>query len=278
MSRVTGSTVEVAVATLNQHEPARLRERLGLGHTDAQLLIINQVGSARGAEREPAPGHPSLEPQRGDGWRMLSFAEVGLSRSRNRALDAAQGDILLLADDDVRYVDGFEALVREAFARHRDAAAITFQFIEEATRTPSKRYRRNVARHGRWSIAGISSIEVALRPLLLRGARFDERFGLGTAHPTGEEALFLAELLRRGAQAWYQPAALCSHRGVSSGHGRWSPELTRAKAAVIRRLFPSTWPIVLAGFALSKYPRFGAAHGACRWLSELHAGATEAPR
>lgn len=280
MSRMTRPSIEVAVATMNQSEPAALRGRLGLLGSDAELLIINQLDADAGAA---GPGDPQAfedGPQlsSGDGWRMLSCRERGLSRSRNRALDAARADIVLLADDDIHYVDGFTELVRTEFGRYPEAVAITFQFSADGSDRPHKAYRSQAAHHDRCSIAGISSIEVALRPALLQGVRFDERFGLGTEHPAGEEALFFDELLRRGAQAWYRPSLLCTHCGVSSGHRPWSKAQTRTKAAVTRRLFPHAWPVVLAGFALVKYPRFGSELGAPSWLFELVAGAVGAPR
>ena len=46
---------------------------------------------------------------------MFSSTQRGLSRSRNYALSQATGDICLLCDDDVTYVDNYETIVIEAF-------------------------------------------------------------------------------------------------------------------------------------------------------------------
>ncbi len=254
--------VEVLLATMDCRDPQRIRQMLGLSITDIELLIVNQVTKGlvtAGME--------------GKGYRMLSYAERGLSKSRNRALDAAQGDIVLLADDDIRYRRGISALLRAEFDRYPEAAAITFQYVDATSQRPTKRYGNVAHHHSRRTLLGVSSIEIALRPALLKGVRFDERFGLGADLPCGEEALFLSSLLDAGAQVMYCPRVLCEHQGPSSGYRAWSSAQTRAKGAVIRRLFPDTWPAVLGVFALIKCNRYGAQLGAVQFAKDLFAGA-----
>lgn len=64
------------------------------------LVLVQEAGA------DPALG-PALA---GLGARpdvtVARLASTGLSRSRNAALDLARGDILLLADDDVRHPPG----------------------------------------------------------------------------------------------------------------------------------------------------------------------------
>ncbi len=256
-------SVEVLLATMDCKDPQRLRQTLGLTTTDMELLVVNQV--TRGA----APADTV-----GDGYRMFSYAERGLSKSRNRALDKARGDIVLLADDDIRYQRGIAALLRAEFDRYPQAAAITFQFVDAATERASKRYEKVAQHHNRRTVLGVSSVEVALRRSKINGVRFDERYGLGAPFPSGEEALFLAELLKRGDQVMYCPRVLCEHRGRSSGYEPWTADQTRAKGAVIRRIFPQAWPVVLGAFCLAKCPHYGAELGPIRFVQKLWEGAS----
>ena len=71
---------------------------------------------AQEAEADPRVG-PHLEAlaSRPD-VAVLRLASTGLSRSRNAALDAAKGEILLLADDDVTHPPGAFAGLRAFFA------------------------------------------------------------------------------------------------------------------------------------------------------------------
>ena len=39
---------------------------------------------------------------------MYSYKEKGASKSRNRLLELSKGEINIFADDDIKYVDGYE--------------------------------------------------------------------------------------------------------------------------------------------------------------------------
>ena len=60
--------------------------------------------------------------------RMLSIQQKGLSQSRNLAIDYAQCDILLIADDDENFVNSYPSLILNSleFITHFDHASQTF--------------------------------------------------------------------------------------------------------------------------------------------------------
>ena len=249
------------MATMGQSDPARLTARMGLANADVDVLIINQC-----------PDRSVPKPYERGTVRMLSFPERGLARSRNRALEHARGDIVLLADDDVRYLPQVGPSVAAAFAAMPAVAALCFRYCDAATGLPTKRYPARPGLHDARTIAGVSSIEVALRRHRLAGVRFDERFGLGSRFPSGEEAIFLRDLQRRGAAVGHYPMTLCEHAGAGSGHAPWDPVATRAKGAILRRMYPGAWPAVMCAFALAKYPRHGGAQGFFAFARSLGEG------
>ena len=116
-------------------------------------------------------------------------------------------------------------------------------------------------------------MELAVRRSLLPAVRFDERFGLGTRFPSGEEAIFVNDALRAGARARYVPLVLCSHSGLSSGHRLWDENMVRTKGAVIRRLFPRAWPVILPVFAASKHGMAERRLNSRAWITNFFAGA-----
>ena len=61
-----------------------------------------------------------------DQAKMITTATRGVGLNRNIALLAADGDILLLADDDMRYNDGMEEAVLAAFRENPQADALIF--------------------------------------------------------------------------------------------------------------------------------------------------------
>ena len=58
--------------------------------------------------------------------RMITTDTRGVGVNRNIALLHAAGDILLFADDDICYADGYADGVRRAYAQHPDADMILF--------------------------------------------------------------------------------------------------------------------------------------------------------
>jgi hypothetical protein len=256
--------VELLIATMNRREPPDVLRELGEAERPSLLFINQQSSGTLPADVSAAWG------------RMLSFAELGLSRSRNRALDAARGELLLIGDDDLAYLPDVVGTLRRAFAAHPDATAITFQFLDHATRKPLKRYPTRGFKNYLRTIASVSSFEIALRRERLGALRFDTRFGVGGAHPSGEEGIFLADLLRAGHALYYWPEPLCTHPGMGSGHKLWSTESAQAKGAVFQRMYGAAWPLVGLWFAVAKYPQYRGSVGLGSWLWHTAKGARRA--
>ena len=205
-------------------------------------LVINQISPPNGGEGSGPAG------------RVFDYRETGLSRSRNRALHHAAADICVIADDDVRHPADAAAVIARAFADHPRADIITFQ-ARTPDGMPFKRYPSRPRRHTPRSIMRVSSWEIALRLSSIRaaGLRFDERFGLGAAFPTGEENIFLLDSLRRGLNLRYIPLPIAIHPAASSGADFHNPDLVAAKGAVFRRMFGAASPPVEFAFACKKY-------------------------
>ena len=264
-------SIEVAVATMNERDPLALCERLGLyagvQAGQVRVLVINQC-----------PDGPLEADVNTGAVRMFSFGERGVSRSRNRALELSEADILLFADDDLRYVEGVAGRVQAAFSHFPRAAIITFPILDRQTGQPKRRFAVRPRRHSRLSITGIGTPEIAVRRSRLDGVRFDEGFGLGTALPQGDEPIFLRDAQRRGLQVCFWPQALCSYEGTSSGGGPWTNALVQTKRAVLQRMYPLGWPAMACAMGVAKYSRHGRDMGLAPWLAAwLGRGAPTSP-
>lgn len=252
---------------MRRTEPPDLLTDVPLQGERPSVLVINQCPEGN---LPPPLDSPQL--------RMISVQDRGLSKSRNLALDAACGDVVVLADDDLRYLPGALQTLREAFAAHPDATAITFQFLNSDTGQPYKRYSPRGFRHNLRSIASVSSVEIALRRDRLGRLRFDPAFGLGARYPSAEEGVFLADLIHAGHALYYWPAPLCSHPGQTSGHTQWSPAVAEAKGAAFARMYRSAWPLVTVWFALRKFPLYRKRLGLGSFVANGVRGGLAAPR
>ena len=188
------------------------------------------------------------------------LATTGLSRSRNAALDLAQGEILLVADDDVTHLPGACYGIRAFFAAHPGTSLLAGQSFAPDGR-PRKRFPARPRRLRVWNAGGISSHELAVRrgPVRAAGLRFDEAFGAGAGTPAflGEEYIFVADCLRAGLRGAYLPLPVTVHPAESSGFVWDGPAVARARAAVIARVFGAAAPPMRLAFALKNRRRFG---------------------
>lgn len=240
---------------------------LGAGVTELldHMIVVNQVTD-----------------QRGDVRRFHNFREVGLSRSRNRAIEIAAResiDIALISDNDVGFPDGVLETVVTAFSNHPEADIITFQSLTAEGELRKSRYQAHPYWHGIRSIGRVSSIEIAFRVESIRasGVRFDEKFGLGATFPTGEEFVFLADSLRHGLRILYVPVPVSVHSKRSSG-GKFSVDrrLIEAKGAMMYRIFGASAYAVSALYSIKHHQAGGMS--ALRFHSMMMSGIRECRR
>lgn len=185
--------VQVLVATMHQTDRS-LPEKMNI-QTDA--VIINQC------DRD---GYEEFE-YNGHRIQFVSTRQRGLSRSRNMALSYADADICLLADDDVRYVDGYAEMIADAFEKQPKADIMAFN--AHMINCDGTRTRRNIEKCGKVKRNKYySSVRLAFRFLKLQkfGLRFNELFGAGAPYCGNEESLLLKEARKKGLRV-YQ----CTH-------------------------------------------------------------------
>lgn len=149
----------------------------------------------------------------------------GLSRNRNNALAHAKAPIVIVADDDNRYLPSYIDTVRRAFAENPDADILHFQ-AETPDGKPLHEYPSD------W----VCSVEIAMRRERVQaaGVKFDERFGLGSrCLCAGEEDVFLCDACRAGLKVGYVPEVMVRTPGDTTGmHFVDNAVLQRTKGAV----------------------------------------------
>lgn len=165
----------------------------------------------------------------------------GLSRNRNNALQHAEADVVVIADDDCRYTPESIARICEAYRQHPEADAVCFASADYDGR-PFKRYPTETLCYAEACRRGYypTSFELTLRRESLErdGLLFDEHFGLGAELPAGEEEVFLADAERAGWRVLFVPECIVRTDPATTGSRFLSDaRLQRAKGAVFRRRF-----------------------------------------
>ena len=186
-------------------------------------------------------------------WRMITTATRGVGRNRNVGLDAADGDILLLSDDDVVYRDEMPTEVLKAFGDCPQADVIIFGMdmvrdgqVFETRSEPHRRVRIwNAMKYGTYRIA------IRREALLRTNIRFHESFGGGCPFSAGEDSLFIKSCLDNGLRIYTHPYVLgtcCKDR--SSWFVGYNDKYFYDKGVLVRHLFPRTAYLMALYFAV----------------------------
>ncbi|KMQ49725.1 Glycosyl transferase, group 2 family protein [Chitinispirillum alkaliphilum] len=204
--------------------------------------------------------------------RVYSYAERGVSKSRNRALRAMSEPIALLSDDDVVFLSGFEEKIIAAFDKNPYADIICFQILNQEGKL-FKDYYRCERSLSKLNCFKVSSIEIAFRSDRVRssGLVFDEYFGLGSRYPLGEETIFLCDALDKGLKVHYVPETIAIHPSNSSGRVH-SREKIIARGAQLRRIYRNTSCLWALLFALKKKGEYSGEYTIGQYFNLLKLG------
>lgn len=235
-----------------------------------EILIVHQV--IDGNEDLYKSIYSSLEVK---GIKIIKMTGAGLSKSRNAGLKSTMSDYLLICDDDAAFESNLIKILQDAIHKFPDGDIFTFK-----TKTPEglpyKKYPDTIYVHSKRSSAKVSSIEILIKKSFLEKSKleFDERFGLGSLFPTGEEFIFLSEAIAAGAKVIYIPEYIVTHPALSSGQ-RYSDDLIRSKGALFARTYGWKYPIVDFIFALKKFDHYKKEVSFLKFLKLIFKGSIE---
>ncbi|WP_181573204.1 glycosyltransferase family A protein [Enterobacter sp. ECC-175] len=204
---------------------------------------------------------------------MLSCNERGSSNSRNMAIENATGDICVIADDDVGYVDNAEEIIRNAFHENPEADIITFQIKTPDGALFNDGYLKNKQWHNWRSILRCASIEIVFKrdSILKNNLRLDTNFGLGSKYRVHDEIIFLKDALDKGLKILYIPIPIVIHPKESSGSD-FNDSLISSKGAAFVRLFGVKGMFLNLVFAMKKRKEYISKYSIPKFTSKMFTG------
>lgn len=150
--------------------------------------------------------------------RLIQIISTGLSVNRNNCLMHADGDILMILDDDIIIKPEYISKLRGLFSS--DNVDIACCKIKTYNDEPEyKSYSKKEINLKKISqLKAVSSIEISIRNKSFKSKDiwFDERFGLGTRAQSGEELIFLNDCLKKGLKIKFFPEYTIEHPFNSS--------------------------------------------------------------
>lgn len=195
-------TIQTLVVTTNQMD-CTLPEKMNI-QTDA--IIGNQCGR-HAIDEFDYNGHR---------MQMISSQQRGVGINRNEVIMRASADICVLADDDMTFLEDYEATVQEWFAKLPDADMLIFNLEGGKKRykntSPCRIHRFNYGKYG------AARLVFRTRPVRFSGVMFHTMFGGGCEYSCGEDTLFLRDCLRKGLKIYGVPASIAR---IDDGASTW---------------------------------------------------------
>ena len=191
-------------------------------------------------------------------FRHHELTSKGVAKSRNHAIDLAQGEYLIFSDDDITFNEFGLRQAIEFLDAHPDVSLLLGQATDDSGAL-RKSYPATVEKLGSFNSARAATYEMIIRVAEVRrlGVRFDEDFGAGAKNYLGDEYIFVVDLIRAGGKAVFAPITLAQHPTESSG-SRWgSAQDRRARAAIFTRVFGVFAPFVRLSFGIRRRRELG---------------------
>jgi hypothetical protein len=226
------SDIQILIATMNRTDFDFLKAMFVFSDFSMfNLLVINQTSSDKQLKSDF------------DNVEVINSFERGLSNSRNLALQKASKELVILTDDDVVFQSGFEDCVLKAFNSNPTHDGFRFQFLNGKGNLAKKYPKQFEDTLSDLEILNSSSVELVFkrRSILESKVQFDTDFGIGTQFSMGEEAIFVADVIKKGLKIGFIPETLVAHSHPSTGHKTDIYSIYFIQSAVFYRIFPKMY-------------------------------------
>lgn len=237
--------LEVLVSTMNRDD----LNLIDVMNIKSDVLIINQSSQYS----------KNIELTNKFNIRLLNYNEKGLSKSRNRALKNAKGDVCLIADDDVRYHENYAEKITKAHEKYTNYDIIVFA-VPTTNASRAKSYYTTKKKMGYIRSLKIASFEISFKreSIINKNISFNEKFGAGSGqHSMGEENIFIYQCLNKGLKVLYLPIEIgtVTHE-ESTWFSGYNEKYFMDLGACYAAMSPKYSKILALQFALRKYHKY----------------------
>lgn len=244
MKRDKGLRLQTLVSTMYQTNHSVLKKM----NVRTDAIVVNQ-GHTFSYETFKHRKHDVL---------FISLPERGVGLSRNTALMRSTADIVVFADEDVTYVDGYEDIITQEFIANPKADIIAFNLPS----TNPERPRIAINKAGRVrkynSLRyGAANLAVRLNSIRMKNVSFSLMFGGGAKYSAGEDSLFIFECLGKGLRMYKTPKQIGVVSQVGStwftGHNE---KFFRDRGTLFASISPRFAYLLAIQYVIRKYQTF----------------------
>lgn len=134
---------------------------------------------------------------------IVNTKDKGCSKNRNHILTYSNADIVLFADDDEVFTQGYYEVITKAFEANKEAEAIYFGVNVNKESRPVRIFNKN--KKAVWkdiSALGVWGLAIKRDTINKYHLSFDEDYGPGSKCPMGEDSIYLRDLIKSGASVY----------------------------------------------------------------------------
>ena len=153
----------------------------------------------------------------------------------------ATGDIVLFADDDVVYLDGYEKTIVDFYEKHPDADVVIFNFKMKRGDDEFRDRVTKEGRIGRRSATQYGTYCISARKDKIRFANiyFHLNFGGGARFSSGEDSVFLQDCFKKKLKVYATKELIgVLDHGVSTWFNGYTDKYFYDKGVLFSVLFP----------------------------------------
>ncbi|TQA84388.1 hypothetical protein FKY82_01455 [Enterococcus faecium] len=208
-------------------------------------------------------------------WKFYSMSEKGVGRSRNNALLRASDDIVIMADEDEVFVDGYEKIINDAYSKYPEADMIVFD-VNVHDRNGIK---NRVKKTGRVRIFnslkyGTVTFTFKRENILKSNIFFSLLFGGGAKFQSGEDSIFIAEVLTKGLRVYsYKELIADVYNDASSWFLGYDEKYFVDRGALYKALAPKYYSFLILQFWFRRAIKFDCSISQGKKLKYLFYGA-----
>jgi len=199
--------LQILVATMNQNNLDLVKKM----NIKSNVLIANQTDMYNYLKED---GDFLIE--------MLSTHTKGLSINRNLAISCSSVDAeyIMFLDDDVVLSDDYLDVIKKEFEEHPYAKAIKFSLYATAGNRHRAKKSFKFCKANRKLIGPVGVVGLVIRKDVLERNNlfFNQMFGAGTENYSGEDTLFLSEMLKKKIKFYFSP---CEIGTINSENSSW---------------------------------------------------------
>lgn len=230
--------VEVLISAMNV-ESIDFYKKFNL---ECDALIINQTD------------HNAYEELVTDDFkvRMISTDTRGLARSRNLGLLNSKADIIIFADDDEVFEEGYLAKVRDAFISYPDVDFFVFKTIIYQDGRQIIKVKEN-KKLGFYNCLTYGSVHFAFdrKAVARKNIYLNTNFGAGTENGSGEDSIFILDCIRSGLKARTSTDLIAKvYNDGSTWFNGFNEKFFLDKGKLSRALFPKAYRLYIEQFII----------------------------